>query len=280
MKIMLKFNMKYHIRDMYIPAPSARRAGEALNDVVFLVAHDTGNPNSTAMGNVMYYINSRNEQSASAHLFVDDKEIVECIPTGLINGLQKEKAWHVVYNTPIDNQMFFGYDANDVAIGVEYCYGSRINANESYCRYVWILAYLCYYYGLDPATRITGHFILDPARKSDPKSGLAASGRTFNQLIQDVVAEYNACLIPDKVLVTLNQWEYLAKLAKQEDGTGDWAKQELRVSYLSDQDNKAYETHNQVDYLYDVAKCNESSADWAKAVLADVYEFMKSKQYL
>jgi hypothetical protein len=48
--------------------------------VRFVVAHDNGNPGSTAAGNVKYYENSRNEKSASAHLFVDDQEILECIP--------------------------------------------------------------------------------------------------------------------------------------------------------------------------------------------------------
>ncbi len=48
--------------------------------VRFIVAHDTGNPGSTAANNVSYYERSRNDQSASAHIFVDDKEILECIP--------------------------------------------------------------------------------------------------------------------------------------------------------------------------------------------------------
>ena len=63
--------------------------------VKFVVAHDTGNPNSTAGQNVAYYEQSRNELSASAHLFVDDREIIECIPalTGgvpenIVNGVK------------------------------------------------------------------------------------------------------------------------------------------------------------------------------------------------
>jgi N-acetylmuramoyl-L-alanine amidase len=104
-----------------------------------------------------------------------------------------EKAWHVLYNKPKDNQMF-GADANDAAIGVEYCYGGTINANESYKRYVWLIAYLCHKFQLDPARAIVGHHILDPGRKTDPKSGLAASGRTYEQLLLDIVTEYHACL--------------------------------------------------------------------------------------
>ena len=51
---------------------------------------------------------------ASAHIFVDDKECIVCIPV-------TEKAWHVLYNTPTDNQ-WYNVDANDVAFGVEGSY--------------------------------------------------------------------------------------------------------------------------------------------------------------
>ncbi len=111
--------MKYPITARYLPKPSKRRSGLAMSPGVrFVVAHDTGNPNSSAAANVKYYENSAQEQSASAHLFVDDHEILECIPAVL--GVP-EKAWHVLYNTPTDNQLF-GFNANDAAIGVEYCY--------------------------------------------------------------------------------------------------------------------------------------------------------------
>lgn len=187
--------MKYNIIPHYLTTNTKRRSGILMPDVEFLVAHDTGNPGSTALGNVGYYEDSKNVMSASAHIFVDDKNIVECIPTGLAGGKKAEKAWHVIYDVITDNKMF-GDDSNDVAIGVEYCYGSNINANEAYRRYIWVLAYLCFKYNLDPAKKITGHFILDPARKTDPKSGLKNSlGKTFEQFIKDVVAEYNSCLI-------------------------------------------------------------------------------------
>ena len=49
---------------------------------------------------------------ASAHIFVDDKECIVCIPV-------TEKAWHVLYNTPTDNQWYNADANNDVAFGVE-----------------------------------------------------------------------------------------------------------------------------------------------------------------
>jgi len=133
----MSFKIKYPIATQYLTAPSKRRSGRLADKIKFLVAHDTGNPNSTARGNVRYYENSRNTESASAHIFVDDKEIIECIPatTGT-----PEKAWHVLYNVVTDNKLY-GANANDAAIGVEYCYGDNIDADESYKRYVWMLAY-------------------------------------------------------------------------------------------------------------------------------------------
>ena len=154
------------------------------------MAHDTGNPGSTASGNVSYYERSRNEMSASAHIFVDDREILECIPA--LDSGPPEKAWHVIYSVPTDDQLF-GHNANDAAIGVEYCYGGRIDDDEAYRKYVWVLAYACYKNDLDPNRCIVGHFFLDPRRKTDPVTGLAHSRRTYEQLLQDVAAEYHTC---------------------------------------------------------------------------------------
>ncbi len=184
------FKMKYEIISRYLTPRSKRRSGLLIYPAIkFIVAHDTGNPGSTAAGNVNYYENSRNAQSASAHIFVDDKQIIECIP--LLTGTP-EKAWHVLYNLETDNRMF-GFNANDAAAGVEYCYGKQINADEAYARYVWVMAYICFRFNLDVKIAIAGHYFLDPERKTDPVTGLAASRRTWEQLLRDVEAEYNEC---------------------------------------------------------------------------------------
>lgn len=186
----MPFQQKYVITQRYLTSGSKRRSGKRINpDVKFIVAHDTGNPNSSAAGNVRYYENSRNEISASAHLFVDDREIIECIPT-LIGP--PEKAWHVLYGVPTDNELF-GFNANDAAIGVEYCYGDRINADESYARYIWLMAFICFKFNLDPKSSVVGHFFLDPQRKTDPVTGLANSRRTYDQLLKDIAIEFDVC---------------------------------------------------------------------------------------
>lgn len=187
----MSFKMKYEITKQYITSGSKRRSGIKMPKIGFMTAHDTGNPGSTAKGNCTYYQNSRNEMSASAHIFVDDKSIIECIPFLTATA---EKAWHVLYNVTTDNIMYGG-DANDIAGGVELCYGGKINPAEAYKRYIWVLAYACYKYKLNPAKAIVGHHILDPKRKSDPASGLKKMGPSYSyaKLLEDVVTEYNEC---------------------------------------------------------------------------------------
>jgi N-acetylmuramoyl-L-alanine amidase CwlA len=186
---MAEFKIKYNITPQYLPVKTKRRSGRVMDKVNFIVAHDTGNPGSTAKNNVAYYTNSANEMSASAHIFVDDTYIIECVPALTSTP---EKAWHVLYNVVTDDQLY-GCNANDCAIGVEYCYGVNIDADEAYKRYIWVLAYICYTFKLDVKKAITGHFILDPHRKTDPVTGLAHSRRTYDQLLKDVIDEYNEC---------------------------------------------------------------------------------------
>lgn len=187
----MKWNTKYPITKIHLTKPSKRRSGILMPSVQFIVAHDTGNPGSTAKANVHYYENSRDAMSASAHLFVDDKEIIECIPA---LSAPAEKAWHVVYDTPVDNSVF-GDDANDIAIGVELCFGGRINLEEAYKRFVYTLAYICHRFTIDPQRGITGHYILDPKRKVDPQNSLKMIGKNLASLKDDVEAELKACRI-------------------------------------------------------------------------------------
>lgn len=192
------FKQKYTIEKSYLPSGTKRRLGTKMPRVSFVVAHDTGNPTSTAMQNVTYYKNSCNADYASAHIFVDDKHIIECIPA--LTGTP-EKAWHVMYNPTQDNIMF-GSDADDTAIGVELCYGKNINFKTAYKRYTWVLAYICYKFGINPATHLTGHEFLDPTRKTDPTNALKTGDVTFKQLVKDVVKVYNECADGAKVSQT------------------------------------------------------------------------------
>ena len=181
---------KYPIERRYLPIRNNTRPGIPLStgDPVFFVAHDTGNAGSTADQNYRYFLNLTGT-SASAHTFIDDRTILEIIPTGTGND-RAEKAWHVQYNVPTDN-LRFGVDANDAAIGTELCFGGAIDFDEAYARYVWYHALLCRKFNKNPAQAIVGHEHLDPARRSDPSNALRRYGRTFEQFIRDVEQELN-----------------------------------------------------------------------------------------
>lgn len=185
----MSFKMKYQITSKFITPKTDRRPGVPIQKVRFITDHDTGNPGATAMNHYDFYMNNLNGDKSSAQIFVDDKVILEVIPA----FKNPEKAYQVMRSKTKDNELF-GYDAIDVSIGVEWCYGGKIDSKESYKKYVWTLAYLCYLYGLDPYKHNIGHFLLDPKRRSDPVSGLKTIGKTYEQFKQDIVNEYKDCI--------------------------------------------------------------------------------------
>lgn len=179
---------KYTIERRYINKRQNVRPGTQLVSGTpgFLVAHDTGNPGASADKHFDYFQKLVN-RSASAQVFVDDKKILEIIPTGTGSD-PAEKAWHVLYSVTTDNKLY-GDDANDIALGVELCYGKQINTIEAYKRFVWYLAYCCDKWKLNPLTHIPSHKQLDPTRKSDVDQALKTIGKTLKDLVYDVVAE-------------------------------------------------------------------------------------------
>lgn len=172
------------IQQKYLPPKTLRRSGDLINGVKFICCHDTGNDDSTAEQNVDYFIQSANFESASAHSFVDDQGVIECIPA-------TEKAWHVRYATLIDNQMF-GADANDWALGIELCYSpaGKFDSKKAYQNYVDYIAMLCKQYDLDPSTKLVGHYTLDPSRRSDPINAFSKIGKTWEIFIADINASF------------------------------------------------------------------------------------------
>lgn len=211
----MEFKMKYKIITDLLPisyTSPRRRSGIKIDSVEFLTAHDTGNLNSTAKENVRYYRDTYNIESASAHLFVDDKEIIMCIPLD-------EKAWHVLYNKPTDNQLF-GCDANDCSIGVELCFFTdKTRSQKAYEKYVWLMAYLMYKYNLS-IDKLVGHETLDPENKIDPSNGLKYSGHTYDDLVRDIKQEYINCTIME-----------VFNMFKDENQIADYAKEAVKKLY-------------------------------------------------
>ena len=165
-----------------------RRSGQPLTTgkPKFAVAHDTGNKDTTAQDNINYYKNSYNIDwsiVASAHIFVDDKECVVCIPV-------TEKAWHVLYGASTDNQMY-GVDANDGAFGAEGCYFTdKTRSQKSLDNLARVTAYLCNYWNIDYKTELPGHQDIQVG-KVDPGNLLehAGYGRDVSNL-DKIIAKY------------------------------------------------------------------------------------------
>ena len=171
--------MAYEITQDYIRTGNSR-SGQRINTVRFIVSHDTGNPGSTAYGNRNYF--DRQQPSASAHTFIDDKYILEIIPL-------TEIAYHVRSNVTADNRLY-GANANSAAIGVELCHGGKINFDAAYDRYVWYHAYLCDRFNLDPKSDIVAHATLDPSRRTDPVGILRTHGISWSMFIDDVAEAF------------------------------------------------------------------------------------------
>ncbi|MBU7594850.1 N-acetylmuramoyl-L-alanine amidase [Metabacillus halosaccharovorans] len=171
--------MAYEITQDYIRTGNSR-PGQRINTVSFIVSHDTGNPGSTAYGNRNYF--DRQQPSASAHTFIDDKYILEIIPL-------TEIAYHVRSNVTADNRLY-GANANSAAIGVELCHGGKINFDAAYDRYVWYHAYLCDRFNLDPKSDIVAHATLDPSRRTDPIGILRTHGISWSMFIDDVTEAF------------------------------------------------------------------------------------------
>lgn len=168
------------ITSKLLPAKTKRRPGIAIKGVKFIVLHDTGNDGSTAKGNVNYYITSANEIEAAAHFFVDDKEIINCIP-------ESEIAYHVRRTSDVDNKMF-GCDAIDYALAIELCYSTKglFDSKKAYQNYCELIASLCIKYNLDPNIHLVAHSTLDPKRRTDPMNALSKIGKSWADMINDV----------------------------------------------------------------------------------------------
>lgn len=180
--------MKYPIKTDFLKAGTGRRPGTLIpgGKPRFIVLHDTGNPNSTAANNIGYYSRSLS-MKAGAQVFIDDKEIIECIPV----RSKPEKARHVMYNR--DRKTLGLGAANDYAIGLEMCFfpGNKSRSEEAYQRTVWYAAYIAKLYNMNINNCLVGHEHLDPRRKVDSSTGLRATGRTYNQMVADIKAIYH-----------------------------------------------------------------------------------------
>ncbi|KAE8559753.1 peptidoglycan recognition protein family protein [Paenibacillus polymyxa] len=251
---------KYTIERRYINKRHNVRPGTRLTSgaPVFLVAHDTGNPGASADNHYTYF-NGLVDRSASAQTFIDDKKILEIIPTGT-GPDPGEKAWHVLYNIKLDNELY-GDDANDIALGVELCFGGKIDTLEAYKRFVWYMAYCCNKWSINPRTHIPSHKQLDPARKRDVDQALATIGKTLKELVYDVETELKGASVAPATLDFTPLPVYIAQSLIDNYVSPAW----FASQKAADQEGKTH-FHNLANNLRAAAGLNEKNLPLAGAV--------------
>lgn len=92
--------MNYKIN--HIPISKDKRPGTKMTPTSITI-HSTANPKSTALNERKWLVNPSNDRTASWHIVVDDKEIIEAIPLN-------EVAYHAGKR-----------EGNNTSIGIEIC---------------------------------------------------------------------------------------------------------------------------------------------------------------
>lgn len=143
-----------------------RRSGEIVTwrGVRGIISHRTGNDRPDADARAHYQYFSTGDRKASAHYFVDGKEVIRIIPE--------------------DEIAFHAGPANADTIGIELAEAGG-DWQSGYPAYVELHADICLRYGLDPLKDIRGHFQIDPVNRPQDPIGLFA----WEPFLQDVARE-------------------------------------------------------------------------------------------
>jgi N-acetylmuramoyl-L-alanine amidase len=131
------------------------RPGTNLLSVSKIIIHYVENPGTTARQNVAYIDGLDNSKTryASAHYFVDDKEIIQIIP-------DSERAYHIGANRYTDIGLSISSYPNARTIGIEFCHPDKTGKPnyQTYKHLVELCKYLCSKYNLNPLTDILRHY--------------------------------------------------------------------------------------------------------------------------
>lgn len=122
--------------------------------IQYIVIHDTGNTNKGAGANNHYLYFNGGNRNASAHYFVDDKEILQLVE-------DTNSAWHVG-----DGKGRYGI-TNSNSIGIEICVNSDGDYAKAVQKTVELTAYLMNKHNIH-LNKIVRHY--DASRKNCPAS--------------------------------------------------------------------------------------------------------------
>lgn len=147
----------------------SRRKGATIK---YLVIHDTGNDSKGADTMAHYrYFNGSN-RNASAHYFVDDKQVVQLVGDSL-------SAWHVG-----DGRGRYGI-TNANSLGIEMCINSDGNYAKMYYHTVELAKNIMQKFNI-PIERVVRHY--DASRKSCPNHMRKSNWQAWAQFKRDIQA--------------------------------------------------------------------------------------------
>lgn len=143
------------------------RKGEAIK---YIVIHDTANTGKGADADAHYKLFDREDRGASAHYFVDDKQILRVIR-------DIEKSWHCG-----DGHGKYGI-TNENSIGIEMCINSDGDFTKTYKNTIDLVKYLMGKYNIS-IDRVVRHY--DASRKSCPNSWFKNNWEKWNNFKSDL----------------------------------------------------------------------------------------------
>lgn len=169
--------MSYPITQQFIPVLPRTPYRHGASAYEGVVAHSTDNPEATASGNRNFEASGA-WKSAFVHFFVDWTSIIQVADTDYV-------AWGC---GPVGNQRYVQIELCETQDSAKF--------QASYSRYVWLVAKVLYDKKLgvsDGNTLVSHDWVrqhLGGTTHTDPISYLASHGVTWQQLVNDVSAQY------------------------------------------------------------------------------------------
>ena len=161
------------INEKLIKYNFSSRGGEKIK---YIVIHDTGNKRSGADAEAHFNFFNNGDRQASAHYFVDDKQILRVVK-------DSDKSWHCG-----DGRGLNGI-TNDNSIGIEMCINSDGDFNKTYLHTLKLTKYLMKKYNI-PLENVVRHY--DASRKICPniwKENNWAKWEKFKQDLKQIDKE-------------------------------------------------------------------------------------------
>lgn len=143
------------------------RKGEKIK---YITVHDTGNPDRGADAEAHFKLHDRADRGASAHYFVDDKQILRIIR-------DDDKSWHCG-----DGKGKYGI-TNENSIGIEMCINSDGNFDKTYKNTLDLVKHLMGKYNV-PIHKVVRHY--DASRKICPNTWEQNNWEMWNKFKSDL----------------------------------------------------------------------------------------------